>query len=132
MTINTKKVIASIVVVILFNIVVISGIYYFSNKDISNEKETPYLLSEEVYTLKTEYISLLKEVKSLQEQFKVNSENKIHVQISYKYNELSIIAEKINAHMKLNSGENNFYVNIPTLEYMNNNTIDELIVYSFD
>lgn len=132
MTINTKKVIASIVVVILFNIVVISGIYYFSNKDISNEKETPYLLSEEVYTLKTEYINLLKEVKSLQEQFKVNSETKIHVQISYKYNELTTIAEKINTHMKLNSGENNFYVNIPTLEYMNNNTIDDLIVYSFD
>ena len=131
MTTNTKKVIASVGVVILLNLIVIAGVYYFSGKDISSEKEIPYLVSEEIYTLKNEYITLLKDVKSLQEQFNVNSETKIHVQISYKYNELSVIAEKINAHMKLNSGENNFYVNIPTLEYMNNNTIENLITYSF-
>jgi hypothetical protein len=132
MTLNTKKVVTSIIVITIVNVIALGCIYYFSNKNISSEPEIPYLVSEEIYTLKTEYSSLLKEVKSLQEQYKVNSDNKIQVQISYKYNELTTIAEKINAHMKLNSGENNFSIKLPTLEYMNNNTIENLITYSFE
>lgn len=123
---------------ICISIIVLSCIGFFSFKYIyninDNNTSIPSLLSEEVFNNKTKYINLIKEIQQLNIELQNNHSKKdiIYLKITKRYNDLNITANMIIAHMKLNPSENNFHINIPPLEFILNNSFDDIITYSFN